>query len=145
MEGEQPRSLPWRNGRAVLRQARVSFWCTTSRMSRRQDRVGEQIHRVMSELLTFETQDPRLANLTVSRAEITGDLRHAIIYVLPHGRADDMAEAFAGLGHARDFLRRRLAERLQLQFAPEITFAWDEQNTREEHLQSLLDELSKKE
>ncbi len=110
-------------------------------MTRRQERVSEQIHRVLSELLTFEMQDPQLANLTISRAEITGDLRHATAYVLPHGGEEEMKQDLAALRHAQGFLRRQLAERLQLRFAPDLSFEWDEQSAQEEHLQKLLDEL----
>ena len=105
--------------------------------------MSEQIHRVISELLTFETQDPRLTNLTVTRADITADLRHATVFVLPHGSAEDTTETFAGLEHARNYLRHQLAQRLQLRFAPEITFALDEQVGKDERSKELLDESSK--
>ncbi len=110
-------------------------------MSRRQERVGEQIHRVLSELLTFETQDPRLANLTVTRAEITGDLRRATVYILPYGTAEETQAAFEALRHAQGYLRHALAERLQLRFAPELDFAIDEQTAQADHVQQLLDNL----
>ncbi len=110
-------------------------------MTRRQERVSEQIHRVLSELLTFEMQDPRLANITLSRAEITGDLHHATAYVLPHGSEQEMKQDLDALRHAQGFLRRQLAERLQLRFAPDLSFELDEQSAQEERLQKLLDEL----
>ncbi len=110
-------------------------------MTRRQERVSEQIHRVLSELLTFEMQDPRLANITLRRAEITGDLRHATAYVLPHGSVAEMQQDLEALRHAQGFLRRQLAERLQLRFAPELSFEIDEQSAQEERVQKLLDEL----
>ncbi len=110
-------------------------------MSHRQERVSEQIHRTLSELITFESEDPRLAHVTISRVEVTGDLSRATIYILPNGNADDLQQAFEGLKHAQGYLRRQLARHLQLRLAPEIHFVLDEQAVRDEHLQQLLDDL----
>ncbi len=110
-------------------------------MTKRQARVGEQIHRVLSELLAYEMQDPRLANISLGRTEVSGDLSHATVYVLPQGTPEELQEQLAALRHAQGFLRHELAETLQLRFVPELRFALDEETVREERLQRLLDEL----
>ncbi len=110
-------------------------------MSKRQERVSEQIHHAVSELLTFETQDPRLANLTLTRVEITGDLRRATVYILPGSTPEETKAALAGLHHAQSYLRRGLAEQLQLRFVPELDFALDEQTAQADRVEKLLDEL----
>ena len=110
-------------------------------MSKRQERVSEQIHRAVSELLTFETQDPRLDNLTVTRAEVTGDLRRATVYILPGRTPEETRTALAGLHHAQNYLRRALAEQLQLRFVPELEFAIDERTAQANRVEKLLDDL----
>jgi ribosome-binding factor A len=111
-------------------------------MGRRQERVAEQIHRTISDLLTYQTQDPRLAGVTVSGAEITGDLRRATVYILPKNSPAETTEALRGLEHAQGYLRHELAERLQLRFAPELSFAMDERHAQAEHWQQLIDQLA---
>ncbi len=110
-------------------------------MTKRQERVGVQVRRVLSELVAFELQDPRLANVTVSRVEMTGDLSRAKVYILPTGGPEEMKQVFQGLEHARGYLRHQVAERVQLRFAPEIVFALDQQGINAERVQKLLDEL----
>ena len=112
-------------------------------MTRRQERVSEQIHRAISELLTFQTQDPRLAGVTVTNVDITGDLRRATVYVQPRATQAETVELLEGLQHAHGYLRRQVAERLQLRFAPELRFAIDENTANESHIQELIDQLSR--
>ncbi len=110
-------------------------------MNHRPERVGEEIKRTLVELLTYETQDSRLAGVTVMHVDVTGDLRRATAYVLPAHEASQTQEILSGLGHAQGYLRRRLAERLQLRFVPEIRFAVDQESPRAERVEHLLDEL----
>src|SRR5437879_4801280 len=44
-------------------------------------RVSEAIREVASETILFELQDPRIKNVTVTRAEVSGDLQRAKVYV----------------------------------------------------------------
>jgi ribosome-binding factor A len=44
-------------------------------------RVSEVIREVASETILFELRDPRVKNVTVTRAEVAGDLQHAKVYV----------------------------------------------------------------
>jgi ribosome-binding factor A len=110
-------------------------------MSRRQDRVSEQIHRVLGELLVFHTQDPRLTNVTVTHVDVTSDLRRATIFVMPRETDAETKATLAALTHAHKFLRHGLAGRLQLRFAPELEFAVDEASAQSEHVMNLLDQV----
>ena len=44
-------------------------------------RVAEAVREVASETILFELRDPRVKGVTVTRAEISGDLQHAKVYV----------------------------------------------------------------
>ena len=96
--------------------------------SQRQLRVGELIRRTLSEVLARgDIHDPDLNRLsiTVGEARISPDLRVAMVYVLPLGGrgSEDVLEL---LRRNKNELRRVVAKKLALKFAPELRFQLDE-------------------
>ncbi|MBI4785532.1 MAG: 30S ribosome-binding factor RbfA [Chloroflexi bacterium] len=91
----------------------------------RSERVGERIHQEISLMLDRELADPRLANVNVTRVEVTGDLRLAKVYVTPRAADGDEKEMLDGLAHASGYIRRQLARALDLHLAPELRFYKD--------------------
>ncbi len=47
----------------------------------RAERVGESIKKEVSDLLQKDIKDPRVGFVTVTDVEVSGDLRHAKVYV----------------------------------------------------------------
>lgn len=89
-------------------------------------RVGEVIREVASETILFEMKDPRVKNVTVTRAEVSGDLQHAKVYVSIMGSERDQKNCLYGLRRAAGFVQSRLADRMTTRFIPQITFVIDE-------------------
>ena len=85
-------------------------------------RVSEAIREVASETILFEMNDPRIKRVTVTRAEVSGDLQHAKIYVSLMGTEKEQALTMHGLRHATGFIQSKLAKRLQTRFTPIVTF-----------------------
>lgn len=100
-------------------------------MSRRTERVGEEIRSEIARLLREEVSDPRVGLVTLTRVDVAPDLRNARIYwsrVQQHGGDNDPAEdlrAEEGLASAASFLRRRLAQLLPTKRVPELRFRHD--------------------
>jgi len=88
-------------------------------------RVSEVIREVASETILFELRDPRIKNVTVTRAEVSGDLQHAKVYVSIMGAAKEQQLCMHGLRHAAGYLQSKLADRLQTRFTPVIHFVLD--------------------
>ena len=86
-------------------------------------RVAEAIREVAAETILFELRDPRVKRVTVTRAEVSGDLQHAKVFVSIMGSEREQQLALHGLKHAAGFVQAKLAERLQTRFTPLITFA----------------------
>lgn len=107
--------------------------------SKRRSRVAEQLHEVLSILLEFEVADPRIAGVTVVDVEIDRELMYATVYVNAYD--EEPAEVLRALDHASPFLRRQVAQRVQLQHAPELRFRWDDTLERARRIDSLLDSL----
>lgn len=93
--------------------------------SRRAHRLGDQIMRLVAELLATEVADPRLSMVTVSGVRMSKDLSVAqVLYTVPMGA--DPAEIEAGLNKAAGFFRSRVGRALKSKFIPSITFARDD-------------------
>ena len=88
-------------------------------------RVGELIQAEIAELLRREMKDPRLEMATVSRVDVSADLRHARVYVSRLGSETEQQETITGFEHAAGFIRSQLGKRLKLRYAPELTFQLD--------------------
>jgi ribosome-binding factor A len=88
-------------------------------------RVSEAIREVASETILFELRDPRVKLVTVTRAEVSGDLQHAKVYVSIMGTDSEQALALRGLQHAAGFVQSKLAKRLQTRFTPVLQFVLD--------------------
>ncbi|MBX9656798.1 30S ribosome-binding factor RbfA [bacterium] len=95
-------------------------------MSRRTERVSEAIREVVSRAILFELKDPRVSGVTVTRGEVTGDLRHAKVYVSIMGTETEQRLSLRGLESARGFLQRKVAERLETRYTPHIEIVVDD-------------------
>jgi len=94
--------------------------------SHRLARVAEAVREVASETILYELRDPRVKNVTVTRAEVSGDLQHAKVYVSVMGTEQQQKLTMHGLKHASGFIQSKLARRLQTRFTPIITFVLDQ-------------------
>lgn len=109
--------------------------------SKRQLRVAEQIREVLSELLQFEVEDPRLSGVTVMDVTIDRELMYATVYVNALGGEDVRDEVMTALGSAAGFLRRELGKQIRIQHTPELRFYWDETLAHADRIETLLDSL----
>lgn len=93
----------------------------------RQLRVGEELRHALAHILERgELRDPLLAAtpVTVTEVRVSPDLRQARVYVMPLGGSQQEA-VVAALMRARGFLRRRLADSVELKFVPDLAFRLD--------------------
>src|ERR1700722_10224701 len=89
-------------------------------------RVAEVIREVASETILFELQDPRIKNVTVTRAEVAADLQHAKVFVSVMGNQKEQELCMHGLRHSAGFVQAKLAKRLQTRFTPVLNFVLDQ-------------------
>jgi ribosome-binding factor A len=89
-------------------------------------RVAEAIREVASETILYELRDPRVKMVTVTRAEVSGDLQHAKVHVSIMGTEKEQQLTLRGLKHAAGFVQSKLARRLQTRFTPVLTFVLDQ-------------------
>src|SRR4051812_6742682 len=92
----------------------------------RLERVAEVVREVAAQTILFELRDPRVKMVTVTRAEVSGDLQHAKIYVSIMGSEPQQKLTMHGLRSATGFIQSKLARRLQTRFTPVVTFVLDQ-------------------
>lgn len=90
----------------------------------RVERITEAIREELSEMISYELSDPRIAAATVTDVQVSPDKRHAIVRVGIEA-GGDKKETLAALDHARNYLRHELSERLDLFRIPELHFEAD--------------------
>jgi ribosome-binding factor A len=108
----------------------------------RLERVAEAVREVASETILFELRDPRVktAGITVTRAEVSGDLQHAKVYVSVMGSPKEQELAMYGLKHAAGFVQSKLAKRLQTRFTPVVLFVLDQGVKKSIEMTRLINE-----
>ena len=120
------------------------------RKSYRSGRIGEEIKRIISELLLRELKDPRfegrMVSVTTVRADAEGSFATVYIDILslnPGGVSDDeerkqVIEAFTA---AKGLIRKEISGRLRLRHAPDLRFIFDETQEYGRHIEELIDGL----
>ncbi|MCU0651863.1 MAG: 30S ribosome-binding factor RbfA [Candidatus Omnitrophica bacterium] len=107
----------------------------------RHEKVASAIQKEVSVIIHDELNDPRLGFVTVTRVELTPDLRYAKIFFSVLGKDEDYAKTKKALDSALGFIRRLIAQRVQLRFAPEIMFREDKTGEYSVRVQQVLDEI----
>ena len=109
----------------------------------RPTRVGDQIRVEISDLLARAVQDPGIGFLTVTHVKVTPDLQQARVYYTTMGDERARRETQRALDRALPFIRRALAQRLQLRRVPEIAFHYDESVAHQARVEELLDDIKR--
>jgi ribosome-binding factor A len=91
----------------------------------RQEKLGELFAVELSDLLRTRVKDPRVGFASITHVEVSGDYRHAKIYVSVMGSHEERDNTMKALKHATGFLRHELASRIVLRYMPEIVFKLD--------------------
>jgi len=104
------------------------------------DRISEEVRREVDAIIREELHDPRVdGTWSVTRAEVTGDLRYAKIYisVLEEDKRDGLMEA---LKNARGYVRHALGRRMIIRYTPELIFVSDKNIEYGVHIAKVLAE-----
>lgn len=94
-------------------------------MSIKIDRIASQMLKEISYVLASEVKDEDIRFVTVTDVKVTNDLSFAKVYVTVL-KEDKIAETMKALKNASGFIRKELAERLEIRHIPELEFVYDE-------------------
>lgn len=89
-------------------------------------RVAETIRRELSIILDRKLEDPRIVMATVTRVELSDDMKYAKVYVSLLGEKDEQDRSLKLIRKAVKFIRGELAYSLRLRAVPHLTFVLDD-------------------
>ncbi len=111
-------------------------------MNNKLERTNEDVRYVLSQLLP-RVKDPRVQQgglLSITRAEVTGDLRYCKVYVSVLGELNEK-DFKKGLKSAAPWLRHELGSALDLRYTPELIFELDKSIAHGAHINELIEKL----
>ncbi len=111
----------------------------------RQNRVRQAIKKEVSNILLNEINDPRMGFITITDVEISPDLKYAKVFFSVLGKPEDYNKTKDALKSANGFIRKLVAERVQLRFAPEIVFREDHSAEYSNKIEEVLESIKEKE
>jgi ribosome-binding factor A len=103
-------------------------------------KVNEAVREALADIISRDMKDPRLELVTVTSVEVTGDLRHATVYVTAHGDEERYEDALAGLDSGKGRIRSLLGQRVDMRFTPELEFQIDESVDHGMRIAEILNE-----
>jgi ribosome-binding factor A len=105
-------------------------------------KLAKRIAQIVASALEHEVKDPRLTNVTITDARITGDLRDATVFYTVLGEtldsAPDLAAAAAALDSAKGVLRSKVGQGTGVRFTPTLSFVADTIPESAHHIDDLL-------
>ncbi|MBA1333907.1 MAG: Ribosome-binding factor A [Firmicutes bacterium] len=115
-------------------------------MSRRAEKLSEEIKRELSQILQNEIKDPRIPELiSVTNVDVTRDLSYAKASISMMADEEVKKNAMIALDKAKGFIRRELGRRLTLRSVPEIAFFSDASIEHGVYINQLIEKVIKSE
>ena len=112
--------------------------------TRRQKRVASLIKAVVSRSLIEEIQGSLSGLITVTKVEMTAELKTAHIYLSIYN-TDQEDAIFDLLNQKKGFMRKSIASKVKLKYNPMLIFSKDPGPDYEIKIDRLLDDIKKNE
>lgn len=109
----------------------------------RMKRVNEACREALGEIVQKEMKDPRVSFVTITKVEVSPDLRVAHVWMSVMGSQEESENAMRALERARGFMRRELGRRVRLRFTPELFLHRDLGAETSQRVQGVLHELER--
>ena len=111
----------------------------------RANRVAQRIKEELSTMLLFNLSDPRLDSVFITHVKVDRELAYANIFVSAIEGASRSEEILEGFQSASGYIRRNLAQLLDLRSFPQLRFHWDPVPENADRIDKLLASLHKEE
>ena len=110
-------------------------------MSIKLERINSELVKTISEILANETRDELMHTITITAADVAKDLSYAKIYFT--SMKDLKKEILEKeLDEASDFVRREVAEKMDLRQTPKLKFVYDESIEYASRIEKIISEIN---
>lgn len=110
-------------------------------MSVKNERINSNILKELSYIIANEVKNPNIKFVTITAVDVTSDLSYAKIYF---ATLDDKIETLRALKSAKGYIRKALADRVELRHIPELEFIYDESIEYGKHIEDKIKEIHEK-
>ena len=106
----------------------------------RRGRINDEMQKELAQVLR-QVKDPRVSEafISVTAVDVTPDLKFAKVYY--SAMTGDKKEIAKGLKSSAGYIRRQLAQNLNLRMTPELTFCEDHSISHGAHISKLLNSI----
>ena len=110
-------------------------------MSIRTDKVAHALMREVSAVIQHDLHDPHIGFVTITKVEVSPDLRNAKLYVSVLGVEKAIEDTIAHLRGALGYIRHRITPKLDLRYVPILSVYYDDTELKAERIEKKLGEL----
>ena len=107
----------------------------------RLERLGQQFRQEIATIIHQELKDPRLGFVTITRLELSKDLRRAKVFYSCLGGEAERARSQDALEHSAGFMYGLLKKRFRLKTIPQLLFHYDASIAGSIAMSETLDQL----
>ncbi len=107
----------------------------------RKERLDELLRRELETIISYEMEDPRLENVTVTDVDVARDLQMVRVYVAVLDQNRREQDVLEGLERAKGYIRNQIAGRVQLRRLPDLVFRIDRTLAQAQRVDAILDVL----
>jgi ribosome-binding factor A len=104
-------------------------------------RINQLIQRKVTQLLLEQSNDPRLAVVTITDVSVNRDTTRAEVYFSIIGTPEEIATVQQVLDGAAGWLRKEMAPTLRLRNLPALAFIYDPSLAHGARIEELLHQL----
>jgi ribosome-binding factor A len=109
----------------------------------RLERLTHQFQQEIATIIHQELKDPRLGFVTITRVELSKDLRHAKVWFSCLGGEEERGRSQEALDHSASFIHGLMKKRFRLKVIPELVFRYDTSIAGSIALSETLEQLKK--
>lgn len=108
----------------------------------RMEKINKQVTREVGMILQREFSDPRFPFISITRSDVSPDLRNAKIYFSYLGNDQDIPKVEVSLSRVGGKIRKMVGDRMKTRRVPELTFHYDESIAAGDRIERLIQEIN---
>lgn len=109
-------------------------------MSIKTQRIASSIIKELSYILAYEVKDENIKFVTITDCKLATDLSYAKIYVTVFDK-DKINTTIKALNDASGFIRKELANRIDIRHTPELNFVYDESIEYGKKIEDIIEKI----
>ena len=104
-------------------------------------RLAQELQQEIAMIIHQELKDPRLGFVTITRMELSKDLRHGKVLFSSLGGPEERLRSQEALDRSTRFIYGLIKKRFRLKIIPELVFRYDESIEGSLELSKTLEQL----